>query len=70
MFKSFFERNHLERNHLERNLLYIHTIHTNICITPLSPTQQENDLKTSCNIQYMPGVLTKNSIRILERIPT
>ena len=61
MFKSFFER-----NHLERNLLYIHTIHTNICITPLSPTQQENDLKTSCNIQYMPGVLTKNSPKKLE----
>ena len=61
MFKSFFER-----NHLERNLLYIHTIRTNICITPLSPTQQENDLKTSCNIEYMPGVLTKSSPKKLE----
>ena len=56
MFKSFFER-----NHLERNLLYIHTIHTNICVTPLSLVLTENDLKTSCNIEYMPGVLTKNS---------
>ena len=61
MFKSFFER-----NHLERNLLYIHTIHTDIRITPFSPTQQENNLKTSCNIQYMTGGLIKTSQKQLE----